>query len=74
MKKNDNKKKSQVIQHLHRISEVNHVHMITSIFLLWGYLLKTMYMKKNDNKKKSQVIQHLHGISEVNHVHMIYHF
>ena len=35
MKKNDNKKKSQVIQHLHGISEVNHVHMITSIFLLW---------------------------------------
>ena len=25
-KKNDNKKKSQVIQHLHGISEVNHLH------------------------------------------------
>ena len=25
-KKNDNKKKSQVIQHLHEISEVNYVH------------------------------------------------
>jgi len=41
--KNDNKKKSQVIQHLHGISEVNHVHMITSIFLLWG-LLKSYYI------------------------------
>ena len=51
MKKNDNKKKSQVIQHLYGISEVNHVHMITSIFLLWGYLLKTMYMKKNDKEE-----------------------
>ena len=28
MKKNDNKKKSQVIQHLHGISEVKHVHVI----------------------------------------------
>ena len=26
LEKNDNKKKSQVIQHLHGISEVNHVH------------------------------------------------
>ena len=32
-----------MIQHLHGISEVNHVHMITSIFLLWG-LLKSYYI------------------------------
>jgi len=35
MKKNDNKKKSQVIQHLHGISEVNHVHMIYHFQILF---------------------------------------
>ena len=36
--KNDNKKKSQVIQHLHGISKVNHVHddLSCPIFFLWG--------------------------------------
>ena len=43
MKKNDNKKKSQVIQHLHGISEVNHVHIITSRLFLWG-LLESQYI------------------------------
>ena len=37
LEKNDNKKKSQVIQHLHGISEVNHLHddLSRPIFFLW---------------------------------------
>ena len=57
MKKNDNKKKSQVIQHLHGISEVNHVHMITSKFFLWG-LLKSQY-RGGETKIKVENEEHV---------------
>ena len=35
MKKNDNQKKYQVIQHLNGISEVNHVHMIYHFLIIF---------------------------------------
>ena len=40
-RKNDNKKKFQVIQHLHGISEVNHVHDdLSHPNSLWGITQK----------------------------------
>ena len=40
--KNDNKKKSQVIQHLHGISEINHVHMIDHFQILFMGITKEL--------------------------------
>ena len=44
IEKNDNKKKFQVIQHLHGISEVNHVHDdLLRPNSFYGGLLKSLY-------------------------------